>query len=556
MRIALVSCCLERGNLSFPLGALCIEAAISQDPVLSSNPTRHFSYLNDSDDPASAAREVLAWHPDVVGLSVYLWNRRWFDSFASCLAGSDSGQRLPADSAHPLIFAGGPEVTADFSSFDLDVYSFICAGEGETADIAALRQLQEGREPSGQGIISKANPHFSYAFAENLSEVPSVLLSGVADRFLKKEKTALWEMTRGCPFGCAFCFESRGLRSVRRFEFERLEKELDILIRHKVRDVFVLDPTFNTDKGFADKVLRLLMEKAPEWMHFSFEIRAELLDKRLASLFSRLFCSLQIGLQSINPAALKAVNRSFNQEVFKEKTDLLNKYGIVYGLDLIYGLPFDTPESFARSLDFAISCKPSNIDIFRLAVLPGTQLCEKSEEFHLKFDRSAPYLLESSPTFNRRGLEACLRLKEACDFIYTKGEACMWFHSLCEASGLAPSETLGRFREFCPDFTAGMGCDADEMYEIQDDFARWLLGKGNPMLPALLSYMELHQAISFIHCTGESPVVSLSYDPDALKDLDDSDIRDFARLRKPFRSKRDYQLFQNDDGSIAFVEVS
>ncbi|MGP1418225.1 MAG: hypothetical protein ACTTJZ_00240 [Sphaerochaetaceae bacterium] len=112
MRIALVSCCLERGNLSFPLGALCIEAAISQDPVLFSNPTRHFSYLNDSDDPASAAREVLAWHPDAVGLSVYLWNRRWFDSFASCLAGSDSGQRLPADSAHPLIFAGGPEVTA------------------------------------------------------------------------------------------------------------------------------------------------------------------------------------------------------------------------------------------------------------------------------------------------------------------------------------------------------------------------------------------------------------------------------------------------------------
>lgn len=372
MRIALVSCCLERGNLSFPLGALCIEAAISQDPVLSSNPTRHFSYLNDSDDPASAAREVLAWHPDAVGLSVYLWNRRWFDSFASCLAGSDSGQRLPADSAHSLIFAGGPEVTADFSSFDPDVYSFICAGEGETADIAALRQLQEGREPSEQGIISKANPHFSYAFAEDLSEVPSVLLSGVADRFLKKEKTALWEMTRGCPFGCAFCFESRGL-------------------------------------------------------------------------------------------------------------------------------PFDTTESFARSLDFAISCKPSNIDIFRLAVLPGTQLYEKSEEFHLKFDRSAPYLLESSPTFNRRGLEACLCIKEACDFIYTKGEACMWFHSLCEASGLAPSETLGRFWELCPDFTARMGCDADELYEIQDDF---------------------------------------------------------ARLRKPFRSKRNYQFFQNDDGSIAFLEVS
>lgn len=547
MKTALVSCCFECGNLSFPLGTLCIESAILQSPVLSDCQTRHFSFITGSDDPAVAAARVSQWEPDVVGLSVYLWNRNWFDRFTEELRKTCS----------PVLFAGGPEVTANAYSFDLDQFTFLCVGEGEESTVRALEQIRQGLgrqdnlQPQGNGIITRQHPEFSYAFPADLEKLPSVLLSGVADVFLEKETTVLWEMTRGCPFGCHFCFESKGLRSVRHFDFARLEKELDVLIRFKVKDVFVLDPTFNTDRSLTQKILKLLVEKAPKWMHFSFEVRAELLDQKLVDLFSQLFCSLQIGLQSTDPKVLKAINRTFNEEVFSRKIEMLNKRGVVFGLDLIIGLPYDSFDVFCRSLDFAVSCQPSNIDIFRLAVLPGTALHDNAKALGLDYQETAPYLIESSESFPGRDLKLAGRLKEACDLFYTKGEACMWMHSLCEAADLTPTEVFEHFWSFCPD-CGTMEYEGDGLYKLQDDFVRSLLSHRRQLLPALLSYIEFHQALSFLYETGDSPVAQLWYDPNTLSTLDDLDIRDFVRQNRPFAHPQNYQLYLDGDGNLMF----
>ncbi|MDD4397717.1 MAG: B12-binding domain-containing radical SAM protein [Sphaerochaetaceae bacterium] len=544
MRIALVSCCFEQGNLSYPLGALCIQSAIAAEPELEGHPVKHFSYICDQDDPEKAAAMVSQWKPDAVGLSVYLWNRSWLDRFARALK----------KASEAVTFAGGPDVTADYLSFDLNLFDFLCIGEGEEVNVRALIALSKGEKPSGSGIVSKDNPQFSYSFPAELGSVPSVLLSGVADEFLKKETTVLWEMTRGCPFGCDFCFESKGQRSVRHFDFERLEKELDVLIENKAKDIFVLDPTFNTDCNLTKKILGLLISKAPGWMHFSFEVRAELLDENLVQLFSRLFCSLQIGLQSIDPKVLGSIHRSFNEDVFLEKIGYLNKYGIVYGLDLIIGLPYDSFQQFSKSLDFAISCRPSNIDIFRLAVLPGTRLHDNAASFGIEYDKESPYLIKSSPTFTSRDLKLAERLKSACDLLYTKGEACMWFHSLCQACSMTPSEVLEHFWVFCPD-CGKMEYEGDELYALQDGFVKSMLSESKQLLPALLSYIEFHQALAFLYDNDEQPVASLWFDPNTLRLLDDMDINDFCREHQPDRKPQNYLLYLDGNGDLMFEAV-
>lgn len=544
MKIALVSCCFERGNLSYPLGALCLESAIAQDPELCGCSTEHFSYVLNNDDPKKAAAEVSAWNPEAVGLSVYLWNRKWFDLFSSELKSISKA----------VLFAGGPEVTANPGSFDLEKFDFICAGEGEEVNVRALVQLSSGNNVEGPGIISNRHPEFSYSYPSDLDSLPSVLLSGKADRFLKEETTVLWEMTRGCPFGCDFCFESKGLRSVRHFNFERLQSELDVLIRFKVQDVFVLDPTFNTDRERTAQILRLLVDKAPSWMHFNFEVRAELLDEKLVSLFARLFCSLQIGLQSIDSKVLNSIHRSFDKDVFQQKVDLLNEYGVVFGLDLIIGLPYDSFGSFSKSLDFAVSCKPSNLDIFRLAVLPGTKLFDNAVSFGLEFDHDSPYLLKSSPSFFARDLKLAERLKSAADLLYTKGEACMWFHSLCQACGMTATEVLESFWVFCPD-CGKMEYDGDRLYSLQDDFVRYMLKDHGNLLPALLSYIEFHQALFFLYDTGDSPVARLWYDPNRLSLLDEMNIFEFAQKYPPAKKQQSFVLYLDAEGNLMFEET-
>jgi len=489
---------------------------------------------------------VASHKSDFIGCSVYLWNRAWFDTFVTVL-------KTMQPSA--VIFAGGTEVTANPQSFDLDTFRFLILGEGEEATVLAIGQLLQGASPHGQGILTKGSP-VSFAYPADLDSLPSVFLSGNADALVDTSASILWEMTRGCPFSCAFCFESKGLRSVRSYAYDRIEQELDYILAHQVEDVFILDPTFNMDKERTVKMLSLLVEKAP-FIHFTFELRAELLDEELADLFAQLNCSLQIGLQSSDKTVLQAINRRFEPGTFARKIDLLNQRGIVFGLDLIIGLPLDTYENFMQSLDFAIGLKPSNIDIFALSLLPGTKLAEQASTLGLIYTNESPYIIEESQTYTKKDLKKALRLKDACDLFYTKGQACMWMHSLCEATDLKASEILLLFNTYCDFLVKKQNQDIEKMdiYELQEQFVKALLNKlnRNSYLPALLSFMELHQGISFLQETGNNPVITVSYELDELALLDTQPIGKFVK-NHPRQKRQTYGIFYEEDGSISFEE--
>ena len=187
---------------------------------------------------------------------------------------------------------------------------------------------------------------------------------------MRDYRGALWELARGCPYSCAYCYESKGEKKVRTIPLGRLEKELERFVERGTERVFVLDPTYNASRDRALSLLRLIEKKAGE-IHFNFEVRAELLDRELVDAFSRIPCSLQIGLQSTNPEALALVNRPVDLKQFSKKIMLLNDAGIVFGIDLMYGLPGDTLSSFRSSVDYAVSLYPEQPRDFPARRLAG-----------------------------------------------------------------------------------------------------------------------------------------------------------------------------------------
>ncbi|MFA6681382.1 MAG: radical SAM protein [Sphaerochaeta sp.] len=545
MKIQIVSCCLEEGNLSFPLGALSIQTAIEHHPTLKHYPCKLGAYSLE-DDPIKAAEKSAESEATHIGCSIYLWNRAWFDQFAKHL-------KILVPSV--TLFAGGTEVTANPHSFDLDLYDFLTLGEGEQSTTLALSQLLEGKEIQGQGILTKGKA-LSYAFPQDLSLLDSVLLSGSAASFVKPGSSILWEMTRGCPFSCAFCFESKGIRSVRHFTYERIDEELEYLLANQVEEVFILDPTFNMDKKRTVQMLSLLVEKAQD-IHFIFELRAELLDAELADLFAELNCSLQIGLQSSNAKVLKAINRRLDPAVFQKKIALLNERGIVFGLDLIIGLPQDSFALFCNSLDFTVACKPSNIDIFALSLLPGTKLADDADTLGIKHDKDSPYTIITTPSFSREDISKALKLKDACDLFYTKGEASMWMHTLCEAAQCTPSTLFSYFATYTDFLKNNRNVDPTEMdiYELQEQFVRDLLKKlkRQKYQGPLLSFMELHQGVAFLRETGENPIITIGYELDDLAKLDTIHIEKFV-AKHPNQKRQTLGIVEHDDGTIGFVD--
>ncbi|MFH1028773.1 MAG: cobalamin-dependent protein, partial [Pseudomonadota bacterium] len=390
-------------------------------------------------EPEEAATLLAAADPRAIGFSMYVWNR------AACLKIAAALRRILPE---VLIFAGGPEATADpdgvLREGGLD---FVIAGEGEGPFAALCEHLLAGCElPDIPGLIRNGDPVSTPVLpTNNLDMIPSPYLNGILD--CGSYDGILWQLSRGCSFACDFCFDARGNSGVRRFSLERIEAELRHFAVKGVSQVFVLDSTFNQDVKRAKSILRLIRKIAPQ-IHFHFEVRSEFIDREMAELFAQVTCSLQIGLQSANPLVLKQVGRSFDRDDFSRRVGLLNDSGAVFGFDLIYGLPGDTLSSFCNSLNYALSLYPNHIDIFPLAILPGTRLAARGAEQGLLWESKPPYTLLSSDSFSSGDLATAGRLAGACDIFFTRGKAVAWFNALTKAVNLKPAMFLKAFAEW------------------------------------------------------------------------------------------------------------
>jgi hypothetical protein len=427
MDLVLVAIHLEVGPRAVPLGPAMLASALrSHGPDVS---VRILDlYLDQT--PQACADRILEEAPRWVGFSMYLWNRNLTLAVARVLRA-----RRP----DLVILAGGSEATADFDGVMADPsVDLVLPGEGEDLIVEAVTRLLRGEAP---GVIQAA---LRPAPVADLGAFTGPYLDGTLEP--ADYPGQLWELSRGCPFKCDFCFESRGGSGIRRVPMERVEAELRLFEARGVSQIFVLDPTFNFDRARAKAVLRLIAGTAPA-IHFFFEIRSEFVDRELAGLFASVRCTLQIGLQSAHDEVLKNISRRIDPDAFESRILLLHRAGATYGFDLIYGLPGDDLQGFRQSLDFALGLAPNHLDIFRLAVLPGTRLFETAAGFGLAHQPENPYLVTGSPTFPPEDLAQADRIARACDVFYNEGKAVPWFAIVLGALELDASDLFSRFAD-------------------------------------------------------------------------------------------------------------
>jgi hypothetical protein len=442
-------------------------------------------------DPADCINVLTALQPSAIGFSMYVWNR------AAC---TELARLLDKRSPEMIIFAGGPEATADPQGvMKAAPFDFLISGEGEKPFAAVCQRLLTGTTLTGvKGLALRSGDDIILTPDEplvTLDTIPSPYLTDILDTVVYTG--ILWQLSRGCGFACDFCFDSRDKHGVRRFSMERIEAELHHFAQNGVSQVFVLDSTFNQDAQRAKKILRMIKKIAPG-IHFHFEVRSEFIDREMARLFAEITCSLQIGLQSSNPQVLREVGRTFNPQIFAAKIALLNETGAVFGLDLMYGLPGDTPQGFAKSLDYAIGLYPNQLTSSPLAILPGTSLAARSSSIGLNHLPTPPYTIISSPTYTEKEVSESNDLANACNIFYNRGKAVAWFNGVIASLGLTPSVFLRKFSEW---LAIGKGhpvsessLDDHEIWQLQRDFlAKMFDRKGlRRFLPVVLDLVDYH----------------------------------------------------------------
>lgn len=82
------------------------------------------------------------------------------------------------------------------------------------------------------------------------------------------------------------------------------------------------------------------------------------------------FNRFSIGVQDLDPQVLKAVNRQPSALPLEEIFSILREAGASINLDFLFGLPYQSAESFKRNIERAVSLRPDRMTTFSYGHVP------------------------------------------------------------------------------------------------------------------------------------------------------------------------------------------
>ena len=348
--------------------------------------------------------------PDYLGLSLYLWNVD-----RSLHLAREVKRRSP----RTKVLIGGPEVSPDntwlLSEPAIDV---AVSGEGEEALSDILQRELSGADLLGipgvsvrrNGGMSAFGPARSAKFP--LSDYASPYLEGLVP--VEAERSAYVEGARGCRSKCTFCFYPKAASGIRVLNPSQVEAVVSGLRDRGATELSFLDPTFNHRPDFELVLEALIRANTNRAMSFFAEVRPEgLSQQHVVMLKEAGFDKLEIGLQSVSAKTLKRVKRGGNPAMVAAAAKMMRAEGIDLLVDLIVGLPGDTPDDVMRGVDFLEKHDLGDCaQVFALYVLPGTAMRDTAIEDGLVFEPEPPYRIIRTATMSEQVIHDTLREAE------------------------------------------------------------------------------------------------------------------------------------------------
>ena len=330
-------------------------------------------------------QEVVAFDPDVVGVSAYLWSFPYFIEVARALKEDDPGR---------LIVFGGP--AARPSMMSLPPYrpaarwvDALVINEGEHAfrEIVALPERSSAALMTLAGLALPADSGWIETAGRPLGDLNELPSPYAMDRAPRGGRGGL-QTYRGCPFTCSFC-EWGTLESPKRVrEVDALCREFEGMARHQVAGALEVDAGLNLNQH-AFRNLREAAERTGFFSRRSFiceiypaKVRREHIDF-LAAIHQPL---VGVGLQSFDNDVLKHVDRSYDEARFESTLAELRQVAQV-AVEIILGLPGDTPQNFRRSFERARRL-PCALRVYHCVVLPSALMVRAPANYALDYDFS------------------------------------------------------------------------------------------------------------------------------------------------------------------------
>ena len=384
----------------------------------------------------------------IYAFSCYIWNITLVRRISR-----DLKKLLP----EAIIVWGGPEAGFDASRW-LETESavdLIIRGEGEAVWLALLQHLYNKgslkdlaavpnlswRDPNTGVRENSAAPLLdsnSWPFPYTDDDLGSL-----------KDRIIYYETSRGCPFCCSYCLSALD-RTVRHRPLPLVFAELDRLMAAGLQQVKLVDRTFNCDPARAFQIWQYIIERSElaGKTNFHFEVAGDLLDDRTTDLLNQAppgLIQLEIGVQTIQPDVLTAINRPVRLEVLARQVERLRKGSRVHlHLDLIAGLPGEGLDRFSESLDWVYRLRPHQLQLGFLKVLPGTPMQQQAINGGFRWQDEPPYEILQSDSLDFADLTLLKSVEQIIDH-YLNNDFCDRVLNWLISRQLRPWQVLAGF---------------------------------------------------------------------------------------------------------------
>ena len=307
-----------------------------------------------------------------------------------------------------IFICGGAHPTANpADSLNPGVFDFLVLGEGEETFLELISYLEKKYDDSldtirglafkrnGKIVITNSRPRIddldSIPFpARHL--LPPLNKYQPTPASYRRLPLAVIMTSRGCPSRCAFCDRAVFGEKIRWRSVDNVMAEVEeVVSKYGAKEIRFFDDTFTLDPVHVEGICREIRRLRPSIL-WTCLTRVTAVNFELLKMMRESGCwQVLFGLESGDDFILRQLGKGNTVKQNKEAVLWAKRAGLNIRADFLVGSPWETKESFEKTLEFAKSLPLDFAHFNKFVPYPGTKIYKDlmAKGYEINFDNGA-----------------------------------------------------------------------------------------------------------------------------------------------------------------------
>lgn len=321
--------------------------------------------------------ELLNYKPDFIGIT---FTTPLFDTIVRFT------KQIKLLLPKTIVVLGGPHATAlPIETLKNTGSDYVVIGEGDYTFLSLVKEVELSkingiayRDKNGDILL---NPKTN--FIQNLDSLPYPALDLYEIKKYKypritsrQNPVGSIETSRGCFAHCVFCNKNIFGYKFRYKNPKRVVDEMEYVLSLGFKEIHIVDDGFTTIIERSEEICNEIIKRKMKFpWYVRGGVRVDRVTLKLLGMMKRAGCyRIPFGIESGDKEVLHNIKKGITLTQSVNAVNWAKKVGMIVDGYFMLGLPGDTKDSIARTIEFA--CK-LNIDFAKFAIsvpLPGTEL--------------------------------------------------------------------------------------------------------------------------------------------------------------------------------------